>query len=173
MMTQLERCVALAGVAVVAVTLAAGSAHARGGLKAQTVELLPVAGLDTGAESLSGNPNANASAVTAFNFILTGAKSTVWTAIAEDLLANTEYGLFNLRSGAPIEDCSLGDFIGAFTTDASGNLPEPTTIGTETERVENVVYVCRDPLGLDDGPLLILSGELKSGGQSGGKNPNK
>ena len=174
MMTKIYLGVNLAAVAVIAVALGVGPAHA-GGLRTATVELLPIEGLPC-AESFGDtcNANANASAVTAKSFGRDPAKYTLFTAIAEDLWPyKTLYGLYSLRSTRTIEQlisegCEPDERIGTFETNDGGDLPEPTTIGTVEVIDTNVVYVCREA-----GPYLILLGSLTGGASSGGKNRNR
>lgn len=178
MMTKLDRGVSLAAIAVIAVALGIGPAQARGGLKAETVEL--TLAHECGVLEEACDANANVSAVTAFAFRLQPIQETVWTGIAENLLppsSGAVYRLFN-RDSTHLE-CDGSDDGGAdhfhasapFELDQDGNIPSPTTLGSTYIDVEDTVDICRaDGSG---GWVLILTGSLKGGAQSGGKNPNK
>jgi hypothetical protein len=98
MMTKIYLGVSLAAIAVIAIALGAGPAQARG-LRTATVELLQIDDLSCD-ESFEDtcNANANASAVTAKSFGRDTSEYTLWTAIADDLLPETQYGLYSLRS---------------------------------------------------------------------------
>jgi hypothetical protein len=192
MMTKMVGSLSLAAVAVIAVALMAGPAHARGGLTAETVELLPVGGIslcDESIDSVTCEPNANASAVTAYESKRNPAPtSTVWTAIAEDLLPNRLYGLYNLNdenktiSQLTDADCDSDldtpvNFIGTFGTNIDGNLPDPTRIDDGSALgapATDIVFVCRETpeVGLPT-PRLILSSQLGGGASGGGKDKNR
>lgn len=173
MMTKLDRGLSLAAIAVIAVALGAGPAQARGGLKAETVELLPVPGLIIADESVNGDPNANASAVTAYQSKRQPAPTTtVWTAIAEDLLPGEIYHLFN-RDPDGIE-CDTNDYNVVLPL-VDGNLLNATTLGQSSGEAKDTVDVCRAVIVDDEivDWVWILTGSLKGGAQGGGKNPNK
>lgn len=180
-MTKLDRGVSLAAIAIIAVALAAGPAHARGGLKAQTVELLLAEGVpcDPTGESTeieSCDANANASAVTAYESKRNPAPtSTIWTAIAENLLDGPTYHLFNRDPDVvmDVDACNDGNFIANLTLYLyEGNIANPTMIGEPSPgEPSDTVDICREESV--DNWIWVLPGSFTGGASGGGKDNNR